>query len=322
MSFLGLPPETISTMIHSGAGTAPMLAVANAWQGLAAELDSAAEAFSSVIAGLAGRGWQGPAAQAMAVAAAPYGVWLSTAAGHASVSAAQASTVASVFESVLAATVHPELIAANRAGLVSLIRSNLFGLNAPAIAATEGLYEQMWAQDVAAMVSYHGGASAAAAELAAASVSIVPNSGYGNIGNGLVGLFNTGYYSAGIGNTGVFNFGAANVGTLNLGIGNTGSFNVGIGNQSPLVELDVVNAVKPTVTAFGGVGVFNNGSDQIGGWNTGYFNVGIGNVGTNNSGLPLSYLSLLGLFNTGNHNGGIGLTGDHLVGIGPLHISV
>jgi PPE-repeat protein len=44
--------------------------------------------------------------------------------------------------------------------------SNLFGQNAPAIAAAEAEYEQMWAQDVAAMAGYHAGASAAAAQLA------------------------------------------------------------------------------------------------------------------------------------------------------------
>jgi PPE-repeat protein len=48
---------------------------------------------------------------------------------------------------------------------VQLVFSNLFGQNAPAIAATESDYEAMWAQDVAAMIGYHGGVSAAAAQL-------------------------------------------------------------------------------------------------------------------------------------------------------------
>ncbi|WP_191964694.1 PPE domain-containing protein, partial [Mycobacterium tuberculosis] len=41
-----------------------------------------------------------------------------------------------------AATVDPLLVAANRHQLVSLVLSNLFGQNAPAIAATEAAYEQ------------------------------------------------------------------------------------------------------------------------------------------------------------------------------------
>jgi PPE-repeat protein len=46
-----------------------------------------------------------------------------------------------------------------------MVLSNWFGFNAPDIAAAEGEYEQMWAQDVAAMAGYHGGASAVAAQL-------------------------------------------------------------------------------------------------------------------------------------------------------------
>jgi len=65
--------------------------------------------------------------------------------------------------------------------------------------------------------------------------------------------------------------------------------------------------------------------------NNGINNLGIGNVGVNNQGLPAPLLSLLGvgnhgtfnqgLFNTGNYNMGIGLVGDHLIGVGTLHVS-
>ena len=48
---------------------------------------------------------------------------------------------------------------------MSLVGSNLFGQNAPAIAAAETEYEQMWAQDIAAMFGYHSSASAAVAQL-------------------------------------------------------------------------------------------------------------------------------------------------------------
>jgi PPE-repeat protein len=65
-----------------------------------------------------------------------------------------------------AATVDPLVVAANRTALVQLVVSNLFGQNAPAIAAAEGQYEQMWAAEVAAMAGYHSGASAVAAQLA------------------------------------------------------------------------------------------------------------------------------------------------------------
>lgn len=73
--------------------------------------------------------------------------------------------MASAFEAVRAATVHPALVAANRAQFVSLALSNIFGQNAPAIAAVETDYEDMWAQDVTAMVGYHSTSSAAAEQL-------------------------------------------------------------------------------------------------------------------------------------------------------------
>jgi PPE-repeat protein len=143
-----------------------MLTAVAAWDGLASELGSAASSFSSVTSGLTDQAWQGPASAAMTAAAAPYAGWLSAAATQATGAAGQARAVAAAFEAALAATVHPLQVAANRNGLVQLVMSNLFGQNAPAIAAAEAEYEQMWAQDVAAMAGYHSGASAAGAALA------------------------------------------------------------------------------------------------------------------------------------------------------------
>ena len=166
MSFLTAPPEINSLMMFTGPGSSPLLEAATAWEGLASELGSAADSFSSLISGLAGQAWQGPASAAMAAAAAPYASWLSAASAHASGTATSAQAVAGAFESALAATVHPTLVSVNRSNFVQAVRSNLFGQNAPAIAAFESQYEAMWAQDVSAMVGYHGGASAAASNLA------------------------------------------------------------------------------------------------------------------------------------------------------------
>ncbi len=165
MNFSVLPPELNSARMFSGAGSAPMLNAATAGDRLAAELGSAASSFSSVTSGLVDQAWQGAAAAAMAAAAAPYAGWLRAAATHATGAAGQARAVASAFEGARAATVHPLLVAANRNGFMQLVMSNLFGQNAPAIAAAESEYEQMWARDVAAMAGYHAGASAAAAQL-------------------------------------------------------------------------------------------------------------------------------------------------------------
>ncbi len=79
-NFAVLPPEINSLRMYLGAGSAPMLQAAAAWDGLAAELGSAASSFSSVTSGLTGQAWQGPAAAAMTAAAAPYAGFLSAAA--------------------------------------------------------------------------------------------------------------------------------------------------------------------------------------------------------------------------------------------------
>lgn len=86
MNFMVLPPEVNSARIYAGAGPAPMLAAAVAWDGLAAELGMAAASFSLLISGLTagpGSAWQGPAAAAMAAAAAPYLSWLNAATARA-----------------------------------------------------------------------------------------------------------------------------------------------------------------------------------------------------------------------------------------------
>nr|WP_236714269.1 PPE family protein [Mycobacterium pseudoshottsii] len=135
-----------------------MLAAGAAWEGLAAELSTAATSFGSVTTDLAGGPWQGPASVAMTTAAAPYIAWLTDAAGHAHTAATHAISAANVFETALATTVHPAVVTANRSLLATLVATNLLGQNSPTIAATEAAYEQMWAQDVAAMTAYDSGA--------------------------------------------------------------------------------------------------------------------------------------------------------------------
>ncbi|KAA1241007.1 PPE family protein, partial [Mycobacterium simiae] len=192
-----LPPEINSLRMFSGAGSAPMLQAAAAWDGLAAELGAAASSFSSVTSGLASQAWQGAASAAMAGAAASYAGFLSAASAQAQGAAGQAKAVASAFEGAKNATIHPLAVAANRSAFAQLVRSNLLGLNAPAIMAVEGRYEQMWAQDVAAMFGYHAGASAAAAELIPIPASLqqllqsLPNLGIGNKGTANIGSGNT-----------------------------------------------------------------------------------------------------------------------------------
>jgi PPE-repeat protein len=164
IDFALLPPEINSARMYSGAGSAPMLAAGAAWSQLAAEMRSAAATYSSIISGLTTGGWQGPASASMAAAAAPYAAWMNTTAAQAEQTAAQAQAAVNAYESAFAMTVPPAEITANRAQLASLLANNVLGQNAPAIAATEAQYGEMWAQDASAMYGY-AGSSAAASQL-------------------------------------------------------------------------------------------------------------------------------------------------------------
>ncbi|MET2799770.1 PPE family protein, partial [Mycobacterium tuberculosis] len=313
MHYSVLPPEINSALIFAGAGSGPMLAAASAWDGLATELASAAVSFGSVTAGLVGGSWQGRSSVAMAAAAAPYAGWLAAAATQAEQAATQAQVMVAEFEAVRLAMVQPALVAANRSGLISLVISNLFGQNAPAIAAAEAAYEEMWALDVSAMAAYHSGASAVAVALPAFALPLRLPAGLaagpaavvtalttavgmptfaGRAIAASLGLANVGGGNLGNANNGLGNIGNANLGNNNLGSGNFGSFNIGSAN------------LGGNNIGIGNAGANNFGLANLGNLNTGFANAGIGNFG---------------IANTGNNNIGNGLTGNNQIGIGGLN---
>jgi PPE-repeat protein len=161
MDFATLSPEINSSQMYAGPGSGPMRAAAAAWDGLAAELYSAATSYQSVVSGLIAGPWLGPASASMASAAAPYAAWMSTTAAQAEQTAAQAKAAAAAYETAFAAMVPPPVIAANRSLLMALIATNVLGQNSPAIAATETQYAEMWAQDAGAMYGYAGSSASA-----------------------------------------------------------------------------------------------------------------------------------------------------------------
>jgi PPE-repeat protein len=163
MDFSALPPEVNSGLMYAGPGAGPLLAAASAWERLAAEVGSAAEAYESVVTGLTDQEWLGPASESMVAAAVPYAGWMGATAAQAEQTAAQATAAASAFEKAYAAMVPPPAVAANRSELASLVASNVLGQNNAAIAATEAEYGQMWVQDAATMYGYAGRSAAAAA---------------------------------------------------------------------------------------------------------------------------------------------------------------
>jgi PPE-repeat protein len=164
LDFGALPPEINSGRMYAGPGPGTMLAAATAWQSLADELTSAASGYGSVVSTLTSGSWTGPSSISMAAAAAPYVTWLGATGDQAQQAATQATAAASAYESAYAATVPPPIIEANRSLLAALVATNVLGQNTPAIAATEALYAEMWAQDATAMYGY-AGASATASQV-------------------------------------------------------------------------------------------------------------------------------------------------------------
>ncbi len=133
-----------------------MMAAAAAWDDIGRQLESVATGYSSTISSLQGQHWSGPASNAMAAAATRYLAWATATAAQAEQTAAQIRAVAGAYETAFAATVPPAAVAANRSQLAMLVATNFFGQNLPAIAATEAVYAEMWAQDATAMYGYAG----------------------------------------------------------------------------------------------------------------------------------------------------------------------
>jgi PPE-repeat protein len=161
MDFGIYPPEINSGRMYAGPGSGPMMAAAQAWGSLADELYTAASAYQSVVSELTSGSWSGPSSTSMTAAAGSYVEWLSATAAQAEQTAAQARAAAAGYEAAFAMTVPPPEIAANRSLLAVLVATNFLGQNTPAIAATEALYAEMWAQDALAMYGYAGSSAAA-----------------------------------------------------------------------------------------------------------------------------------------------------------------
>jgi PPE-repeat protein len=136
MDFGALPPEINSARMYAGAGSAPMMAAAAAWNSVAVELSTTASSFESVITELTTERWMGSASLSMAAAAQPYVAWLTCTAESAAHAGSQATASAAAFEAAFAMTVPPAEVAANRALLAALVATNILGQNTPAIMAT------------------------------------------------------------------------------------------------------------------------------------------------------------------------------------------
>ncbi|KAA8963537.1 PPE family protein [Mycobacterium sp.] len=154
MIFSFLPPEVNSTLMYTGPGSGPLAAAAAGWQGLANDLQTTATSFKTIVTNLASGSWTGPSSQLMVAAVEPYVAWLTETSAQAAQTAAQAVAAVNAYEAAYSATVPPALVFTNRAQLLTLIATNFFGQNTPAIAANEAQYAEMWVQDATAMNTY------------------------------------------------------------------------------------------------------------------------------------------------------------------------
>ncbi|WP_066911565.1 PPE family protein [Mycobacterium interjectum] len=154
-----VPPEINSGRMYAGLGSASLMDSAAAWQALSAQLGSAGAAFGAVIEALTSTAWLGPSSMTMALAAAPYVVWMIATAEQCQAAAGAAAAAAAAFEAARAGVVPPPVIAENRAQLAALVATNFMGFNTPAIMANEAHYAQMWSQDTSTMYGFAGQAS-------------------------------------------------------------------------------------------------------------------------------------------------------------------
>ncbi len=160
--FGALPPEVNSALMYSGPGSTSLTTAASAWNALAAELNSAALGYETVVTQLSSEEWLGSASASMASAVKPYVQWMTTTSLAAEHAATQAQSAAAAFEAAFSSVVPPPVIAANRAELAAAVQANVLGQYNSLISQLEAQYSEMWAQDSSTMYSYASQAATAA----------------------------------------------------------------------------------------------------------------------------------------------------------------
>jgi PPE-repeat protein len=174
MSFSLFPPEINSALMFSGAGSGPLLEASTAWSELAADLESTATQYQTLVTNLVTGSWLGPSSAQMAAATAPYIAWMQGSAATAAQTGAQAQVAAAAYQTAYASMVPLPAIAENRAELATLVANNFLGQNTGAIATNEANYLDMWIQDALGMDTYQVNsqvASALPAQVAAPQVA-------------------------------------------------------------------------------------------------------------------------------------------------------
>lgn len=152
--FGALAPEVIANKIFRGSGSKSLLDAAAAWAALADELFATAAAVTRVVCELSPDAYPERSATLMLNRVAPYLQWLTAAAAVAEHTAGQAKAAAAAYGAVVASTVNPPVIAANRGRIARLAATNRFAQHCTVIANLEAAYDRMWAHNAAAMYRY------------------------------------------------------------------------------------------------------------------------------------------------------------------------
>ncbi len=161
--FGALPPEINSARMYAGPGSGPMMAAAAAWDGLTAQLETFAARYSALVVGTAGPelvrpvvGRDGRRERALR------GVGDRRRRSRRSRPPTRRERRPPPTKRRSPRPCHRPWWRPTARCWTTLVATNLFGQNTPAIAATEAAYAEMWAQDAAAMYTYAGSASSAA----------------------------------------------------------------------------------------------------------------------------------------------------------------
>ena len=115
LDFAAFPPEFNSARMYAGAGPGSLVTAATAWGRLAAELNSAATSYRSVLSALTTGPWMGPSSSTMAAAVSPYVSWINATAAQAQETASQLGSAVTAYEAAFAATVPPAALASSLA---------------------------------------------------------------------------------------------------------------------------------------------------------------------------------------------------------------
>ena len=150
-----MPPEINTSRLMVGAGSAPMLQAAAAWESLALSLEGQAGELAASLSQLAAT-WTGAASEQAIASMTPAVMWLRTTSMQAHKRSLQAAAQAAAHTTALAATPPIPEIEQNHITQALLQATNFFGINAVPIALNEEDYfVRMWNQAAVAMDSYN-----------------------------------------------------------------------------------------------------------------------------------------------------------------------